>query len=33
MDFFFGYHDSASNLEYACENLGGLGPARWFGRR
>jgi hypothetical protein len=27
--FFFGYHGSTSNLEYACENLGGLGPLVW----
>jgi hypothetical protein len=26
---FFGYHGSTSNLEHACENLGGLGPLVW----
>jgi hypothetical protein len=26
---FFGYHGSTFNLEYACENLGGLGPLVW----
>jgi hypothetical protein len=27
--FFFGYHGFTSNLEHACENLGGLGPLVW----
>jgi hypothetical protein len=26
---FFGYHGFTSNLEHACENLGGLGPRVW----
>jgi hypothetical protein len=26
---FFGYHGSTFNLEYACENLGGLGQLVW----
>jgi hypothetical protein len=26
---FFSYHGSTSNLEHACENLGGLGPLVW----
>jgi hypothetical protein len=26
---FLGYHGSTSNLEHACENLGGLGPLVW----
>jgi hypothetical protein len=27
--FFFGYHGFTSNLEQACEYLGGLGPLVW----
>jgi hypothetical protein len=26
---FLGYHGSTSNLEHACEHLGGLGPLVW----